>query len=206
MVRNSVKTIAASLVVVGTLGVPAIGSAQGYRYGDHDRSDRTSVAVRCAPGQRAVMEQRRTHRGSRVVARCVGSRRVAHNRYNRYNRYDRTSYGRGAGYDTYRPASRRCAVLLRARAPALEDEDRTDDRRIDRGRRRSRRRAQGQRRRAHRRRDRRRIGKHLRSRKAPLAHPREWPPAAAENRTAAAFLLSAASSFGGYTAFGSLAL
>jgi hypothetical protein len=103
MVSKSAKTIVASLVVLGTLGVPAIGSAQGYRYGDYDRSDRTSVAVRCAPGQRAVMEQRRTHRGSRVIARCVGSRRIAHDRYRR------TSYARqsGYGYDTYRPVSRR---------------------------------------------------------------------------------------------------
>jgi hypothetical protein len=100
MVRMSVRTIAASLVVVGTLGVPAIGSAQGYRYGDYERS---SVAVRCAPGQRAVMSQRQTRRGSRVVARCVGSRRIAHNRY---DRYDRTGYARSAGYDTYRPARR----------------------------------------------------------------------------------------------------
>lgn len=103
----SVKTIAASLVVLGTLGVPAIGSAQGYRHGDYDRS---SVAVRCAPGQRAVMTQRRSHRGSRVVARCVGSRHITHDRYRRaayarstgYDRYDR--YDR---YDTYRPAARR---------------------------------------------------------------------------------------------------
>jgi hypothetical protein len=97
MVRMSVKTIAASLVVLGTLGMPAIGSAQGYRYGDYDRS---SVAVRCAPGQRAVMQQRRTSRGSRVVASCVGSRRIARDRY-----------GRGAytrpGYDSYRPVGRR---------------------------------------------------------------------------------------------------
>jgi hypothetical protein len=103
MVRMSVKTIAASLVVMGTLGVPAVGSAQGYRYGDYDRS---SVAVRCAPGQRAVMSQRQTRRGSRVVARCVGSRRITHDRYDRYDRYGRTGYARSAGYGTYRPARR----------------------------------------------------------------------------------------------------
>jgi hypothetical protein len=95
--KMSVKTIAASLVVLGTLGAPAIGSAQG-RYGDYDRS---SVAVRCAPGQRAVMEQRRTYRGSRVVARCVGSRRISH------DRYGRAGYARSAGYDSYRPVGRR---------------------------------------------------------------------------------------------------
>ena len=37
MVRSSMKTIAASLVVVGALGAPTIASAQGYRYGNHDR-------------------------------------------------------------------------------------------------------------------------------------------------------------------------
>lgn len=98
MVRNSVKTIVASLVVLGTLGVPAIGSAQGYRYRDYDRP---SMAVQCAPGQRAVMEQRRTYRGSQVVARCIGSRRIGHDRYRR------AAYGRSAGYDTYRPVARR---------------------------------------------------------------------------------------------------
>jgi hypothetical protein len=106
----SMKTIAASVVVLGTLGVPAISSAQGYRYGDYDRS---SVAVRCAPGQRAVMTQRSSHRGSRVVARCVGSRHINRDRYRRaayarstgYDRYD--GYNRYDRYDTYRPVARR---------------------------------------------------------------------------------------------------
>src|SRR5688572_30674432 len=39
MVRNSVKMLAGSLVVVGTLAVPAAGAAQ------------ESVAVQCGPGQ-----------------------------------------------------------------------------------------------------------------------------------------------------------
>ena len=34
MVGMNMKTMTASLVVVGTLGVPAIGSAQAYRYRD----------------------------------------------------------------------------------------------------------------------------------------------------------------------------
>jgi hypothetical protein len=108
MVRMSVKTIAASLVVLGTLGVPAIGSAQGYRYGDYDRS---SVAVRCAPGQRAVMTQRRSDRGSRVVARCVGSRHIARDRYRR------SAYARSAGYDNYRPVTRRSRYYDYERRP-----------------------------------------------------------------------------------------
>lgn len=104
MISRSLNTIAASVVALGILGVPAIASAQGYRYGNCDRQ---SVAVRCAPGQRAVMEQRRSYRGSRVIARCVGSRRIAHDRYDRYDRYGRTGYARSAGYDTYRPVGGR---------------------------------------------------------------------------------------------------
>ncbi len=90
MVGTSRNTIAASLVALGTLALPAISSAQSYRYDD----DRPSVVVQCASGQRAVMENRR----GQVVARCVGSRRDAS------DGYDRVSYARPVAYDTYRPA------------------------------------------------------------------------------------------------------
>ena len=77
MVRNSVKMLAASLVVVGAVGVPAVSAAQ------------ESAAVRCGPGQRAVLEQRRVSGGTQVVARCedaqrsgsVQTRRVANGSY-----------------------------------------------------------------------------------------------------------------------------
>jgi hypothetical protein len=91
MVGNSRYTIAATLVTLGMLGVPAISSAQSYRYVDDDRP---SVVVQCASGQRAVMENRR----GQVVARCVGSRRAVD------DGYDRVSYARPVAYDTYRPA------------------------------------------------------------------------------------------------------
>ena len=73
MDANRVKIIAASLVVLGTVGAPAIGSAQSYRYTDDDRP---AVVVECGPGQRAVMEQRRTQ----LVARCVTARATSVNR------------------------------------------------------------------------------------------------------------------------------
>ena len=84
----SAKAMTAGLVIVGTLSVPAIGSAQ-YRYGGGNRQ---SVALQCGPGQRAVLSQRG---GSRTVARCVGSSR----------RFAGDGYGRRVqtrGYDSYR--------------------------------------------------------------------------------------------------------
>ena len=63
MVRNSVKMLAASLVVVGTFGVPAVSVAQD------------SVTLQCGPGQRAVMEQRRLNGRTQVVARCDNAQR-----------------------------------------------------------------------------------------------------------------------------------
>lgn len=63
MVRNSVKMLAASLVVVGTCAAPAVSLAQ------------ESVALECGPGQRAVMEQRRVNGRTQVVARCDGTER-----------------------------------------------------------------------------------------------------------------------------------
>jgi hypothetical protein len=63
MVRNSVKILAASLIVVGAVGVPAVSAAQ------------ESAAVRCGPGQRAVLEQRRVNGRTQVVARCEAAQR-----------------------------------------------------------------------------------------------------------------------------------
>ena len=63
MVRNSVKMLAAGLVVVGAVAVPAVSAAQ------------ESVAVRCGAGQRAVVEQRRVNGGTQVVARCESAQR-----------------------------------------------------------------------------------------------------------------------------------
>ena len=110
MVARGVKTIAGGLVLLGALAVPPTASAQGYRYGSYDRQ---SVAVQCGPGQRAVMEQRSSSRGSRVVARCVGSRRFANSGYERarYGRRRRTTRtGRwcsGRTTMTGRPGARR---------------------------------------------------------------------------------------------------
>jgi hypothetical protein len=67
MVLNSVRIIAASFVVFGTLGAPAVGSAQ------YVTDDQPSVVVECGPGQRAVMEQRRINGRTQVVARCEGT-------------------------------------------------------------------------------------------------------------------------------------
>jgi hypothetical protein len=103
MVGWNAKAMTVSLMVLGTLSVPAIGSAQYYRSRDDNRQ---SVVVKCASGQRAVMEQRRSYRGSRVVARCVGSRRTVSDSYGR-RIYARRIYARDAGYETYRPARSR---------------------------------------------------------------------------------------------------
>ena len=67
MVLKSVKIIAASLVALGTLGAPSVGSAQ------YLTDDQPSVVVECGPGQRAVMEQRRISGRTQVVARCEGA-------------------------------------------------------------------------------------------------------------------------------------
>src|SRR5688572_27336971 len=83
MVRNSVKILAASLIVCGTFGVPAVSAAQ------------ESVAVECGPGQRAVMEQRRVNGRTQVVARCEGTQRRA------------TVQTRQTANGTYRPAAQR---------------------------------------------------------------------------------------------------
>ena len=100
MVGMRRNTIAASIMVLGTLGVPAIASAQGYRYLDNGRQ---SVVVKCAPGQRATMVQRQAYGGSQLVARCSGSRLV-NDGYGRPIYARQAQYGR---YDTYRPATER---------------------------------------------------------------------------------------------------
>jgi hypothetical protein len=91
MVGKSVSVIAASVVAVGMLGAPATSAAQ----------DRSSVVVQCGPGQRAVMEQRQSYRGSRTVARCVSSRR------NVNSGYGRARYAPSGSYDSYRPVRQR---------------------------------------------------------------------------------------------------
>lgn len=63
MNRNSVKSTAVGLAMLGALSVPTFSSAQD-RYGDD------SVVIECAAGQRAVMEQRRVSGRTQLVARC----------------------------------------------------------------------------------------------------------------------------------------
>jgi len=86
MVRNSVKMLAASLVLFGTIGVPAVSAAQ------------SSVAVDCGPGRRAAMEQRRVNGRTQVVARCDGAQR-------------RSAQGRQTANGTYRPAAQRGSTV-----------------------------------------------------------------------------------------------
>jgi hypothetical protein len=62
MVRKHVKMLAACLVMMGTVGMPAVSIAQ------------ETVAVQCGPGQRAVVEQRRVNGRTQVVAMCDGTR------------------------------------------------------------------------------------------------------------------------------------
>lgn len=109
MVGTHMKTIAAGVVAVAMLGVPAIGSAQGFRSVDDDQP---SVIVECGPGQRAVMEQRRISGRTQVVARCEAdqTRRVV---YDEDGRVIRTS---SVAYQTYRPAAQR-SVQYVERAP-----------------------------------------------------------------------------------------
>jgi hypothetical protein len=58
---------AAGFVASVALAMPTEGSTQSYRYaGDEE----PAVIVECAPGQRAVMAQRRVNGSTQVVARC----------------------------------------------------------------------------------------------------------------------------------------
>ena len=70
MVTSRVKMIAAGSVACAALAMPAAGSAQSYRYADDAAP---AVVVECAPGQRAVMAQRRINGATQVVARCEGT-------------------------------------------------------------------------------------------------------------------------------------
>jgi hypothetical protein len=84
MVRNSVKTLAAGLVVCGAIAAPSVSAAQ------------ESLAVQCGPGQRAVVEQQRVNGRTRVVAGCEGTQR-------RSGAQTRSSNG------AYRPVSTRAS-------------------------------------------------------------------------------------------------
>ena len=97
MVGWNAKAMTVIPLIIGTLSMPAIGSAQSYRYRNDSRQ---SVVVKCAPGQRAVMAQRRNYGESRTVARCVGSSRRAFS-----DGYGRRIHSRG--YDTYGPTRSR---------------------------------------------------------------------------------------------------
>jgi hypothetical protein len=72
MVTNRVRMCAAGFIACVALAMPTEGSAQGYRY-----DDAPAVVVECAPGQRAVMAQRRVNGATQVVARCEGSSQAA---------------------------------------------------------------------------------------------------------------------------------
>ena len=72
MTTNCVRMIAAGFAACAALAVPATGSAQSYR--DPDAAvEEPAVVVECAPGQRAVMAQRRINGTTQVVARCEDS-------------------------------------------------------------------------------------------------------------------------------------
>ena len=97
MVGNSTKIVAASLVTLATLGAPTVVSAQGYGY-----DDRSTVAVQCGRGQRAVMTQQRFNGRTRTVARCEAAR----DRRGVYDDYGRGFRARPSAYDEY-PVARR---------------------------------------------------------------------------------------------------
>ena len=73
MGANRLRMIAAGCVACAALAAPATGEAQSYRYAD----DEPAVVVECAPGQRAVMAQRRVNGATQVVARCEGTAQAA---------------------------------------------------------------------------------------------------------------------------------
>jgi hypothetical protein len=77
MDANRVKIIAVSIVALGTMSAPSVSSAQSYRYANDARP---AMVVECAPGQRAVMEQRQVDGGPQLVARCVTARAARVNR------------------------------------------------------------------------------------------------------------------------------
>ena len=89
MFATRLNVVALGLVAIATLAIPSQVSAQTYGY------DQPSVVVECAPGQRAVMEQR----GGRLVARCVGQSRAAV--YDDYGRPLATRAARPVGQRVY---------------------------------------------------------------------------------------------------------
>lgn len=97
MVANSVKTLAASLVLAAAVGAPEAASAQGFGY-----DDQPSVVVECGPGQRAVMEHRRVGGRTQVVARCAASA----SRAIVYDEYGRALQARPVAYGTSRSVTR----------------------------------------------------------------------------------------------------
>lgn len=110
MVRNPVNLLGAGVVVIGMLGAPAIGWAQSYGYVNDDQP---SVVVECAPGQRAVMEQRRINGRMQVLARCERGRAAEVV----YDDDGRAIQARPAAYQAYRPVARRSSVQYVERAP-----------------------------------------------------------------------------------------
>ena len=73
MVANRLRMMTAGCVACAALAVPTTGAAQNYRYAE----DEPAVVVECAPGQRAVMAQRRVNGATQVVARCEGTAQAA---------------------------------------------------------------------------------------------------------------------------------
>jgi len=69
MVANRLRMMTAGCVACAALAVPTTGAAQNYRYAD----DEPAVVVECAPGQRAVLAQRRVNGSMQTVARCEGA-------------------------------------------------------------------------------------------------------------------------------------
>ena len=111
MVTNHFKMIAAGFVASVALATPTAGSAQSYRYADtgvpNARTvrvgvveDEPAVVVECAPGQRAVMAQRRVNGATQVVARCEGTAQAA-----RARTVSRARYVAPAGVPTTRTVS-----------------------------------------------------------------------------------------------------
>ena len=82
---NSVKKLAASLVVCGAVAWPAASLAQ------------EAVAVQCGPGQRAVVEPQRVNGRTRVVASCEGTQQRSR------------AQTRAASNGAYRPVSTRAS-------------------------------------------------------------------------------------------------
>jgi hypothetical protein len=68
MVANHLRMIAAGCVACAALAAPDTATAQTYGY-----DEEPAVVVECAPGQRAVMAQRRVNGVNQVVARCEGT-------------------------------------------------------------------------------------------------------------------------------------